>query len=295
MSSYVIREYQKGFDHGQARIGIEVARDWAWPYAYNQEGLLKIHAQPDFDPDTHHYCFLGGEMVGYLFSTITSAADSQTPTANLDFPRVLPGHEQAAVLLLERALKTLKKKGVRRVAGRLTTMCPENIYLAEHLGFSIRDWGYKVYYSYEMKWGKLNNSEAAAEEIDPTQDLDECALLASRWYRFSMDWCRAHLQEWHKAGIITHLGVRDQGTLVAACMVAPNDVRPSTAGIYYIYTPDEASLSTLLRKVVNKCVDYGSHNVIADLIHEQRRFEPIYQLLGFKKAAEWALCEKPLV
>ena len=92
MKQYTIKDYQKGFEEDQVRIGLEVARKWIWPYAYNLPDLLKLHARPDFDPTTRHYCFLGGEMVGYMFSIITSSEDGAAPTANLDFPRMMPGY-----------------------------------------------------------------------------------------------------------------------------------------------------------------------------------------------------------
>jgi hypothetical protein len=292
MQKYVVRDYQKGFEEDQVRIGLAVARNWIWPYAYNLGDLLQLYAQPDFDPTTRHYCFLGAEMVGYTFSVVTPSEGGGVSTANLDFPRMLPGHEEAAELLIERAFETLKRKGVSRVVGRVTTMCPGDIRLAGRVGFSVSDWGYKVYYSYEMQWGTLNIPGSAAQEVDPQTDLDECAQIAARWYRRPPEWCRALLTEWHEAGLITHLGVQEEGRLIAACMAAPNTVRPSTAAIYYIYTPDERSLRPLLARVVDKCVACGVHNVLADLVNEHRQYEPVYQELGFKKAAEWARCEK---
>ena len=295
MQKYEIKNYQKGFEQDQVRIGLEVARNWIWPYAYRLDELLKVHAQPNFDPDTRHYCFLGDEMVGYMFSLVTPLGDDAISTATLDFPRMMPGHEQAAELLIERAFETLGKKGVSRVVGRVTTMCPDDVRLAEKMGFSISDWGYKVYYSYEMGWGKLNIPEDAVEEVNPEKDLDECAEIASKWYKRSTPWCRSLLAEWHEAGIITHLGVWKDGKMIAACMAAPNDVRPSTAAIFYIHSPDEYSLKPMLAKVVNKCIDYGVHNIIADLINDHRQYEPAYQDLGFKKVAEWARCAKNLI
>jgi hypothetical protein len=293
MQKYVIQDYQKGFEKDQVRIGIEVARNWIWPYAYDLADLMWLHAQPDFDPATRHYCFLGTEMVGYMFSVITPS-EGDDSTANLDFPRMLPGHEQAAELLIKRAFEILRRRGVSRIVGRVTTMCPGDIRLAERVGFSIRDWGYKVYYSYEMEWGRLNIPGHAAEELDPQYDLDECAQIATHWYKRPPEWCRSLLAEWHEADLITHLGVREDGKLVAACMAAPNSVRPSTAAIYYIFTPNERSLRPMLVSVVDKCVDRGVHNVIADLINEHRQYEPVYQELGFKKVADWARCEKTL-
>src|SRR5512140_3457410 len=105
MQKYIVRDYQKGFEQDQVGIGLEVAQNWIWPYAYHLEDLLKIHAQPDFDPDTRHYCFLGNEMVGYMFSIVTPREEGAFSTASLEFPRMLPGHEPAAELLIERAFE----------------------------------------------------------------------------------------------------------------------------------------------------------------------------------------------
>jgi hypothetical protein len=295
MHPYVIQSYRSGFDPDQVRIGIEVARNWIWPYAYQLEGLLKIHSQPDFDPETSHYCFTGGRMVGYLSTRVSASSGSDPITAQLDFPRVLPGHEAAAGLLMERAFETLRKKGVARIEGRVTSMCPGDVRLAEQTGFWMRDWGYKVYYNYEMNWGALDLPGQQALEMDPAKDLDECAALAARWYRQPPEWCRTLLSDWHAAGLIAHLGVRRGGRLAAACLAAPNDLRPSTAAIYYIFSPDEDSLKALLAGVVNRCIACGATNLIADLINEHHQYEPVYQALGFKKAAEWARCEKELI
>ena len=68
MQQYTIKGYQKGFEKAQARIGIDVARNWIWPYAYSYDDLLVIHSRPDFNPDTRHYCFEHDKMVGYVFS-----------------------------------------------------------------------------------------------------------------------------------------------------------------------------------------------------------------------------------
>jgi len=294
MPTYVIRDYEKGFEADQARIGQEVARDWIWPYAYSLKDLLQIHARPDFDPTTRHYCFLSDEMVGYVFFVITPPGHGEAAIATLDFPRVMPGHAPAAELLIEKALESLKKRGVARVVGKVTTMCPDDIQLAERADFSISDWGYKTYYAYEMEWGGLGIPDEAAEEVDPVTDLDPCAQLAALWYQRPPEWCRALLSEWHAAGFITHLGVRDGGKLIAACLVAPNSVRSSVAAAYYIYAPDERSLKPMLAKSVNKCIDRDIHKLIADLVNEHRQYEPVYRDLGFKKVAEWARCERIL-
>jgi hypothetical protein len=294
MPEYILKEYQKGFEHGQASIGRQAALDWIWPYAYDLEDLLKIHACSDFDPESRLYCFQGEVMVGYLFFTVTSRDADDLKVARLDLPRMLPGHENAARLLIEKAFDTLKQKGVSIVETRLTDMSPGDLRLAMESGFSIQDWGYKVYYSYEMGWGIPAFSSGSVQEIDPHTELEECAELASRWYGQPQQWCLALLKEWHQAGVITHVGLRTRGKLVASCMAASNVLRPSTAANYYIHTPNEPYLEQILVHVIRKCLDYGIHNLIADLINEHRQYEPVYQRLGFKKVADWGLGRKTL-
>ena len=111
MKKYILREYKKGVEADQARVGIEVARKWIWPFAYDQDDLMKIHSQPDFDPDTRLYCYLGDEMIGYMFSQLNPVAEGGTITASIDFPRMLPGHTSAAELLIERSFEILKRNG----------------------------------------------------------------------------------------------------------------------------------------------------------------------------------------
>jgi hypothetical protein len=294
MQKYLVKGYCPGVEPDQARIGIEVACNWIWPYAYDLDDLLKAHAQPDFDPTTRYYCYLGDEVVGYLFYQVMPAGEGETLAATLEFPRMSPGHEPAAGLLLDRAFETLKARGVSRVVGRVTTMCPGDIQLAESSGFSIHDWGYKVYYSYAMERGELAVPGDAAEEVDPQADLKDYARIAARWYLRPPEWCRTRLEEMISWGVITHLAVREQGSLVAACLAAPNVLRPSTAAIHYIYAPEARSLKPMLAVVVSRCIAAGVHNVIADLVNEHRQYEPVYQELGFEKVAEWALCEKRL-
>ena len=170
-------------------------------------------------------------------------------------------------------------------------MIPNEVTWAEKAGFAIKDWGYKVYYSYPMNQGKRSIKYGQVEEIDPETDLEACAALATHWYKRTADWCLRQLQDWHQFGIISHLGIRSAGKWVASCLTTRNLIRPSTAANYYIYSPDEESLIPLLSAAINHCCDQRIENLIADLVNEQRSFEPVYLKLGFSKVAEWARCE----
>lgn len=291
MRTYVIKSYHPRYDLDHVRIGNEVAKGWVWPFAHDLLALQNTHNQPDFDPDLHLYAFVDGEMVGFIFGTIHRQTESSIIQAYLNFPRVLNSYEDAEELLMSRALYTLRDKGVSLVTSHVSTMCPNTINVAEKYGFTIKDWGYKVYYDYEMHWGNIRVPHVSVEEMDPGSDLADCSQLAARWYHKSPAWCLEHLSLWHQQGIITHSGIRSDNDWIASCMVAPNEIRPSTAAMYYIYSPDELTLRQLLAYVVQKCIRAGITNLIADLVNEHRPYEPIYQKLGFQKVVEWALCE----
>lgn len=299
MEDYTIRDYERGFEPDQARIGIEVATPWVWPFAYTADELLRIHSSPDFDPGTRHYSFCGDRMVGYTFWIPLPAEEGGVTRAYLDFPRVLPGHERAAEVLVRRSVEAMKERGISTVESRVTTMWEGNVELAESTGFSIsqRDgWGYKVYYAYDLARGKLRIPRGEAFGIDPARDLDDCARLAAIWYRRPEVWCRRHLEEWDASGeVLAHLAIREAGEMVAACLVARNPLRSETlAGMMYIYAPEARHLGPLLARAIDASIGKGIRTLLADLINEHRRFEEEYQALGFAKVAEWARCERAL-
>jgi hypothetical protein len=45
MSEYEIRDYREEYLEDQARIGIEVSKNWVWPFAYTLKDLKEIHSQ----------------------------------------------------------------------------------------------------------------------------------------------------------------------------------------------------------------------------------------------------------
>lgn len=290
MSAYTIKPYQPGFEHAQAAIGRTVCQEWVWPFAYDLDDLTRMVQLPGFDPSSRLYCLAGEEVVGYLFYDITPAEH----TVNLEFPRMLPGHEAGASLLMEQVLSTLQQKGIHQVTGRVSIMAPHEITLSEAFGFTIKDWGYKLYYSYEMAQGELAET-GRTREIDPDTELEAVSGIAAHWYGRPAEWCLRLLQEWQASGlVITHQGVWQEGRLAAACMTAPNIIRPTTAANYYIYAQDADTLRPLLCAAVNRCIAQGCRNLIADLVNEHLSYEAVYQVLGFQKVVEWGKVEKIL-
>jgi hypothetical protein len=300
MTQYKIQGYKKGTEQAQVRVDAQASRGWVWSHGHTLEDLLQIHAQPDFDPDTHLYCYLGDEMVGYVDADIFPPGEDGALRAWLEYPRALPGHHEAIPLLLERSLHVLQDKGVDLVVTRGATMWPGSFELIESLGFQEHPEhkrGYKVYYVYDLGQGALEIPTDNVFDFDPERDLEGAAELATHWYNRPVGWCRDRLLEMEREWpLIAHLVVREGDDIVAACSSAPNLATPDgePAAIYYIYVPDAQYLRPLVAKTIERCIQAGRKRLLVDLIHKHRGYEADYQEMGFTWAAEWARYEKRL-
>ena len=130
MTSYTVRSYQPGDELAQAQIGFEVSKDWIWPFAYDLEDLTAMVHRPDFDAGSRLYCLAEGKVIGYLFFDEKPA--EPVPTANLEFPRVLPGHATAADRLMEHALS---------LAAQIAKQPAKTLRMAKRLLYAAQDRG----------------------------------------------------------------------------------------------------------------------------------------------------------
>lgn len=298
MNKYSIQCYQQGFDEEQARIGFEVAYSWLWPLAHDRQDLERIHSEPNFDPESSWYCFDGNKMVGFISMSLPLPQSVDSPKAVLFIPRTLPGYEETSDLLIRQSLNVLRKKDVRKVEIQVSTMFRNIEPLLERWGFTPsqdRGWGYKIYYSYSMVQGELGVSAENVYEVNTPEECDESASLAAHWYKKPKDWCRNLLKEWQDTGeVITHSFIRQGAKMVAACMVAPNNVRKDTAAMYFVFVKETAYLPPLLSRAVHGCIQKECKTLLVDLINEHRHCEDLYRSQGFVKSADWAIYEKEL-
>jgi hypothetical protein len=300
MPQYKIERHKQGIEPARVQLDVQATRDWIWAYAYDLDDLQRIHAQPDFDPDTHLYCYQGDEMVGYVDANVFPPDKDGTMRAWLEYPRALPDHHQALPLLLEHSLRVLQDKGVDLVETRCATMWPGSFELVESLGFqehAEHKRGYKVYYVYDLGQGTLEIPTDGVFDFDLERDLAGAAELATHWYKRPASWCRDMLVEMeHRWPLIAHLVMREGDKVVAACNFAPNFVKSDgePAAIYYIYVPDAQHLRPLVAKAIERCTQAGRKRLLVDLIHKHRGYEADYRELGFTWAAEWARYEKRL-
>ena len=136
MSEYIIKTYKEGFEEEQEKVGAKVAQDWINAHQTPADRLKEVYSQPEFDPETRHYCFKGDKMVGFLTSKVLKEEEGEEKKASLVFPSVLSGHEEAVSLLYDAAIKTLKEKGVKKVESYASALCGSQVELANKYDFS---------------------------------------------------------------------------------------------------------------------------------------------------------------
>ncbi|MFX0171988.1 MAG: hypothetical protein ACFE9L_08715 [Candidatus Hodarchaeota archaeon] len=297
MTKFSFKSYQKGFEIEQARIGIEVAKNWAWPHAYSLDDLKNKYSG-DFDPETVQFCILGNQIIGYTFFEISLPDENGVTQAWLDYPRLLSGYEEAVPLLIEKAIEVMKKKGVNFIRTRVTTMWENSFEIIERSGFLEQEKykrGAKVYYIYNLANGTINISDLPVSECTTEEEFKKCSELATYWYNEPKDWAKTHLKEkFPPEDTIAHLYVQDDNKVQAACIVAPNELNKSIAAFYYIYSPNERYLEPLVEKAISSCIEKGYKKLLVDLIRKHRGYEDFYSRIGFRKAAEWGYYEKKL-
>ena len=80
MSEYIIKSYKEGFEEEQEEVGVKVAQDWINAHQTPADRLKEVYSQPEFDPETRHYCFKGDKMVGFLTSKVLKEEELSIPS-----------------------------------------------------------------------------------------------------------------------------------------------------------------------------------------------------------------------
>lgn len=294
-TEYVIKSYEPGFEEHHKKIGLEVAKNWAWPF----ESFTDIYSQPNFDPETVLSCFKGDEMVGFVSVRLTGEGPgihiNEGMGAYIDIPRVLSGHEGVDDLLMERIIAVLKAKGVKIIRTRVSTMRKGSVELAERWDFAPhKDFGlgYKVYYTYDLSKGKLDYPTDDLLPFDRQRDLEECVVGISDYFRMPQERAKEWVLEAEtREDIASHYVVREDNKLAGYCMALSNPNDKDIVATYYIEAANEDYMRQLIVRTVTNCVDRGHRLYLIDIIGYLKKYEDLVISLGFDNAATWAIYE----
>jgi len=306
MADYLIKSYESGFEEEQVRIGLEIVKDWVWPFQYDLEFLRDFYSADDFDPETAQFCFKGNKMVGFTSARIGVQAGVVGPGvkrgeqvgANLDLPRVLPNNEEAANLLMNKIISVLKSKRVPFVQARASTMHTNSIELVkkwdfkEHKDFPL---GYKLYFHYILEKGTITGETDDVEKFDSTRDLDDCAMSVSNFFKTSEEQAKTNILEIDSSeDLVSHLVIRKEGKLQGYCYALPSSLNKDIIAAFHIEASNEKYLKQLLVQVIADCVKRDGKYFLVDVIGELLKFKKVFVELGFDKVASWGIFERNL-
>ncbi len=181
MTDYTLKNYEKGIEEAQAELGTEVTKDWSFFGQSDAAALKNAYSREGFDPETRHYAFKDGKLVGFLVSRILPDTEDGIKRATFDFPFVRKGHEKAGELLYKRGIATLKEKGVKIADVRVLDGWKGTTEHAEKYGFK------KGNLQFVRIKGSLSDIQPKDhtekfENFDPERDKEQIMKLFTEQY-----------------------------------------------------------------------------------------------------------------
>ncbi|NHJ86733.1 MAG: hypothetical protein FK734_14815 [Asgard group archaeon] len=291
MTKYEIKYYQEEFLEAQEAVGKEVTKDWKGFGQTPASELKKRYSQKDFDPETKFYAFDGEKLVGFLTSTITQ--EDEMKTARLEFPLTLPGHDDAADLLFEKAVVTLQKKGVKKLLTRVG-----DIYLGTQE--QAKKWDYKfkekMYILLQADAKDLITKENAIKVLDfePDRDLEQMVKIFVEKLGQNEDYSRGNFDRIinDKENFPIHLIARENNQIVGRALAYRNPNHPNNFNLGSMYLEDEKYFQPLIAKTIEMLKALKAEKISLFLFGPTLQLEEQYRSAGFSVEGTIDMYEK---
>ncbi|MGD2248314.1 MAG: GNAT family N-acetyltransferase [Candidatus Methanofastidiosia archaeon] len=297
--TYIIKSYQEKFLQEQEQVGKEATKNWS---SFNQtpaEQLKQAYSQPDFDPETRHYCFKDGKLVGFLTSKISES--NKVKKADLEFPLVLPGYEEAEPLLYEKAINTLKDKGVTVVRSRASELWGKTVKMA-------KQWGYipteelGVVYSADIGTVKIMGMPEleSIEDYNHQKDFKQMVDIFVKEFNMTPEQAHANFEALENAGdqVVCHIVIRKGGEIIGRALVLQDENDPHQAYTGAIYVTNESQRKLLLTKILTICKKKSIETlhipIYGDLLSKKDQLADLFESLGFSHTGTISYYEKEI-
>lgn len=298
--TYRIKQYQEAFLEAQERVGKEVTKNWAVFGQTPADQLKKAYSQPGFDPETRHYCFKVGELIGFLTSEVLEEVDG-VRKANLEFPLVLPGHEEVESLLYEKAIKVLKKKGVTAVRSRVSDSWGKTVEMAERYGYAFLE-ERAVDYSTDVDAVEIKDmpEHESMIDYDHQRDCEQMIEIFIREYDQTPEQARTNFEAIDKASdqVVCHLVIRKGEVIVGRALALRNEEDPNQAYTGNIYVTDKDQRLPFMMQILKICKEKGIKTLHVPLygkqLSQKDQFSNIFESLGFSQTTTISYYEKEI-
>lgn len=130
-TTYRLTTYSPDFLEKHYEIGHHRLNSWLGARQSPIQRLQQVYSGPDFDPETRFYALKDGEVIGFLPSKIRKGGTE----ADMEFPLLAAGFEDAEEALMGYAFEQLKSKGVSIVFSRVSDAWGNTTELAKKYGY----------------------------------------------------------------------------------------------------------------------------------------------------------------
>ncbi|GAH01038.1 unnamed protein product, partial [marine sediment metagenome] len=218
--------------------------------------------------------------------------------ARIFYPRVLPGHENATDLLMEKIIEALQKKDVELVRTRVSSMREGSLQYIEKWGFTQNKTypvGYKLYYNYELSKGTIERTTKDVIEFDKERDLEECVKWVADFFIVSKEQAQKYILDFYsREDIVSHLVIRENDKLAGYCYAGSNSINDKIKASFYIDAINEDYFDQLIIQTINASIERKADYFLIDLVYGVLKYEDTVKSLGLSKVATWGVFEKSL-
>ena len=291
---YTIKTYQESFLEDQYEVGKEAIKDWLFEAQTPVKSLRETYSQPGFDPTTRFYAFKGDKMLGYVLTRVLGEIDGIIK-ADLSYPRVLPGFEDAFDQLYQKAIEELKKRDVKVVRSIASKQWPKTIEAFEKLGFTYTSEVYRIFNLETNKFGiddKLDMT--GVSEFTPESDFDDLVefFMSTR----GMDKERAlHVLDIivnvYPEEFFAHILLRRDNQIVSRAVCTRMSDK---TGNFYFFGDEDYFDKPIITKMVEVLKEKGIENANAFLTKDTLSQEEKHLKSGFINYGEVSRYEKEI-
>ncbi len=293
--TYTITSYRKGFSDAQERVGTTVTKDWTFFAQTPADQLEQAYSQPDFDPETRHYCFKDDELVGFLTSSVEEGGK-----ASLEFPLVLPSHKEAESLLFEKAVDVLRQKGVKTVRTRVSEGWGNTVDMATKWGYTFAE---ELAVVYRITVDTITIKEVPGLEkitdYEHEKDFEQMVDIFVTTYNMTPEHARTNFEMIENAGdkVVAHLVMRKEGKIIGRALVLRHN-DPLQAYTGTIYVTEENQRALLLTKILQICKEKKIKTLDApiagELLPQKDEYIALYESFGFTRSGILSYYEKEI-
>jgi hypothetical protein len=281
--NYEIKTYQESFLEDQFEVGKEAIKDWLFEAQTPVKSLKETYSQPDFDPTTRFYAFKDGKMIGYVLTRVLGEIDGVIK-ADLSFPRVLSGYDDAFDLLYKTAIQELKKRDVKAIRTIASSLWPKTVGTFEKLGFEFSSIVYTVF-NLETKSFDIDDKIdlAGISEFIPETDFDDVVdfFIKTR----GMDKERAEyvlniIVNVYPEEFFAHIILRKDEQIASRAVTTRMS---DDTGNFYFFGDENYFDKPIITKMVSVLKERGIKNVNAFLTENTINQEEKHLKMGFVK------------